>query len=414
MPRRCMSSVKDVIVSSCAIFGSLTNVPAPVSADEEPFADEVVERRTDREAGDAEITAQLALGGDRLPHAELLDQVEHPARAPRSASSRPLAPPAVAIVCSVPVEAVILSSARLWSRPPFDASAAGLARRLRARASRARGRSRDRRSGTAPVSTASSRASPCRRGARVDAGGEERRLADASRASSARPRPSPRPAGAASTRKHDMRVRAELLEDVDRDARSAEGPPARAPASSNASGRMPSTTRPARAGGRRAGSSGSACCPKRDDAVLDRRLDEVHRRRADEGGDEDVARAARRAPAAGRPGRPPVAHHGDALPERHRLGLVVRDVDRRHAEPGVELRERRAHPDAELRVEVRERLVHQERARLAHDRAAHRDALALAAGQLRRLAVEQLLEARGAPRPRRPARATRPSARAAP
>ena len=29
MPRRCMSSVKDVIVSSCAIFGSLTNVPLP-------------------------------------------------------------------------------------------------------------------------------------------------------------------------------------------------------------------------------------------------------------------------------------------------------------------------------------------------------------------------------------------------
>ena len=29
MPRRRMSSVNDVIVSSCAIFGSLTNVPAP-------------------------------------------------------------------------------------------------------------------------------------------------------------------------------------------------------------------------------------------------------------------------------------------------------------------------------------------------------------------------------------------------
>ena len=29
MPRRRTSSVKDVIVSSCAIFGSLTNVPEP-------------------------------------------------------------------------------------------------------------------------------------------------------------------------------------------------------------------------------------------------------------------------------------------------------------------------------------------------------------------------------------------------
>ena len=38
-----------------------------------------------------------------------------------------------------------------------------------------------------------------------------------------------------------------------------------------------------------------------------------------------------------------------------------------------------AHLDPELRVEVRQRLVHQERLRLAHDRAAHRHPLALPA-----------------------------------
>ena len=85
-----------------------------------------------------------------------------------------------------------------------------------------------------------------------------------------------------------------------------------------------------------------------------------------------------------------VAHHGDPLAERHRLGLVVRDVDRRDAELRVELRQRGPHADAQLGVEVRERLVHQERLRLTHDRAAHRDALALAAGELKRLAVEHL------------------------
>jgi hypothetical protein len=37
------------------------------------------------------------------------------------------------------------------------------------------------------------------------------------------------------------------------------------------------------------------------------------------------------------------------------------------------------HLDAQLRVEVRERLVYQERLRLAHDRAPHGDALALPA-----------------------------------
>src|ERR687894_149642 len=46
------------------------------------------------------------------------------------------------------------------------------------------------------------------------------------------------------------------------------------------------------------------------------------------------------------------------------------------------------HLHAQLRVEVRERLVHQIRLRLAHDRAAHRDALALVAGQVRGLPLE--------------------------
>ena len=55
-------------------------------------------------------------------------------------------------------------------------------------------------------------------------------------------------------------------------------------------------------------------------------------------------------------------------------------------------RELRAHVDAELRVEVRERLVHQEGGRLAHDRAAHRDALPLPAGEGARAALQELLE----------------------
>ena len=52
-----------------------------------------------------------------------------------------------------------------------------------------------------------------------------------------------------------------------------------------------------------------------------------------------------------------------------------------------------AHRDAQLGVEIGERLVEQEHLRIAHDRAAHGDALALAAGELARIAVEQRLEA---------------------
>ena len=44
-------------------------------------------------------------------------------------------------------------------------------------------------------------------------------------------------------------------------------------------------------------------------------------------------------------------------------------------------------------VEVRQRLVEQEHLRIAHDAAAERDALLLSAGQLLRLALQQLVQA---------------------
>ena len=77
IPRRRMSSVKEVIVSSWAIFGSLTNVPLPCRRTSMPFADELVERGADGEARDAQLGRQLPLGGNRIAHPELLDQVEH-------------------------------------------------------------------------------------------------------------------------------------------------------------------------------------------------------------------------------------------------------------------------------------------------------------------------------------------------
>ena len=58
----------------------------------------------------------------------------------------------------------------------------------------------------------------------------------------------------------------------------------------------------------------------------------------------------------------------------------------------MQLLDLEAHLHAELRVEVGQRLVEQEHGGLADDRAAHRDALALAAGQLPRRAREQRLE----------------------
>ena len=84
----------------------------------------------------------------------------------------------------------------------------------------------------------------------------------------------------------------------------------------------------------------------------------------------------------------PPTQHGDPVAHRHRLDLVVGDVHRGDAEAPLELGDLGAGLHAELGVEVRQRLVHQEQLRLAHDRTTHRHALALAARQLAGLAVE--------------------------
>ena len=129
------------------------------------------------------------------------------------------------------------------------------------------------------------------------------------------------------------------------------------------------------------------------------RLDQIDRRRADEAGDELVDRLVvehlRRVYLL----QVSRVHDGDAVAHRHRLDLVVGDVDRRHAQSPLELVDLGAHLYAQLRVEVRERLVHQEGLRLSHDRAAHRDTLPLAARERARLALEELLDLED---PRRP------------
>ena len=87
-----------------------------------------------------------------------------------------------------------------------------------------------------------------------------------------------------------------------------------------------------------------------------------------------------------------VAHDRDPLAHRHGLDLVVGDVDHRGAEALVEARDLGAGLDAQLGVEVGQRLVHEEHGGLADDGAAEGDALALAAGELLGLAVEELLQ----------------------
>src|SRR5207342_769097 len=70
-----------------------------------------------------------------------------------------------------------------------------------------------------------------------------------------------------------------------------------------------------------------------------------------------------------------MSKHGDPIGHRHRLRLVVGDVDHRDAEAVVKASEFELHLLAQLFVECAERFVHQDQLRLKHERTRHRYAL---------------------------------------
>jgi hypothetical protein len=120
----------------------------------------------------------------------------------------------------------------------------------------------------------------------------------------------------------------------------------------------------------------------------DRDVEQVHRGRADEAGDEDVAGWSYMSRGVAHCWRQAVLEQGDAVTHRHGLGLVVGDVDRGDAEAALQRRDLGAGLHAQLGVEVGQRLVHEEDLGGADDGAAHGDALTLATGEGLRLALE--------------------------
>ena len=125
-------------------------------------------------------------------------------------------------------------------------------------------------------------------------------------------------------------------------------------------------------------------------AALERQ--QIHRRRADEARDERVGRPLVELDRRRVLLDPAAVEQHDAIGHRHRLDLIVRHVHHRDPELPLQRADLRAHVLPQLGVEVRQRLVHQADRRFGDDRAAERDALLLAAGELRRLAVEQRRE----------------------
>ena len=119
-------------------------------------------------------------------------------------------------------------------------------------------------------------------------------------------------------------------------------------------------------------------------------VDEV--RVADEVGDELVGRVL---VDVARPGDlldAPVVHHRDLVRQGQRFALIVGDVDSRDLELALQPFELEAHAVAQLRIEVRQRLVEQQQRRFHDERARQRETLLLAARQLRRVAIRQFLE----------------------
>ena len=190
----------------------------------------------------------------------------------------------------------------------------------------------------------------------------------------------------------DVSVRAELLDDVDR--RSGALVPRRR--SSHVLGADPDgdraalSCRPRRR--RRAGQRARSAPPNFTPPSTSGTVDQVHRGGADEAGHEHVVRAVVHVARGVDLLQDAVLEHGDPVAHGHGLDLVVGDVDRGDAEAALQRGDLRTGLHAQLGVEVGQRLVHEEDLRLADDRAAHRDTLALTTGERLRLAVEVLLE----------------------
>ena len=92
--------------------------------------------------------------------------------------------------------------------------------------------------------------------------------------------------------------------------------------------------------------------------------------------------------------QPSLVHDADAVGDRHRLLLIVRHDHEGEAEALLETHQLKLRLPAQLLVERRERFVEQQHARMLDQRAGQRDALALPAGKLMRLARLEPFEPR--------------------
>src|SRR5680860_365424 len=87
---------------------------------------------------------------------------------------------------------------------------------------------------------------------------------------------------------------------------------------------------------------------------------------------------------------------GDRVAQGHGLNLIMRHVDRGYVQIILDAGDLRPGLNSELRVQVRERLVHKEGQRFPHNSPSHRHPLPLPAGEVLWLPAEQLIKAQDA------------------
>ena len=119
----------------------------------------------------------------------------------------------------------------------------------------------------------------------------------------------------------------------------------------------------------------------------------VHRGRTQRAGDEHIGGALIDFGGRAHLAETSLVQHGDALPHRHRLALIVRDVHHGGAEGAVQRHQLGAELHAQVGVEIRQGFVQEEYRRLTHHRAGERGALALAPRQLIGAPLEQIGDA---------------------
>src|SRR5579883_3378409 len=127
--------------------------------------------------------------------------------------------------------------------------------------------------------------------------------------------------------------------------------------------------------------------------AADAALDHVHRRRTDEARDEYIVGAIVQFERHADLLDQAIVHDDDLIGHGHGFDLIVGDVHRRRLQALMQLLDLGAHLHAQLGIEIRQGLVEQKDLRVAYDSPPHGDALTLAAGELARVARQQLHQA---------------------